>query len=102
MAQEMLALVAEVAEEMCGVELYVDYSGRAMFGRTCVGFALDRNVTPLAFFGRLLEATDDLVAEDREAVLAELPKMMRDAQMDTLGLGTIIYFPHFYAPGVED
>ena len=101
MAQELLALVAEVAEEMDGVELYPNYSGRAMFGRTCAGFMLDRDVTPLAFFGQLLEAANDMDAEDREAILSVLPEMMRDARTDAMGLGAILYFPSFYVPGFE-
>lgn len=80
MAQELLAMVAEVAEEMDGVELYPNYSGRVMFGRTCAGFTLDRDVTPLAFFGQLLEAANDMDAEDREVILSVLPEMMRDAR----------------------
>lgn len=98
MAQELLALVADMAEEMDGVELYPDYSGRAMFGRTCAGFTLDRDVTPLAFFGQLLEAANYMGAEDREALLSALPKMMLDARTDATGLGTILYFPSFYFP----
>lgn len=101
MAQELLTQVVEIAEEMDGIELYPGYSGRAMFGRTCVGFTLDRDVTPLAFFGRLLEAANDMSAEDREEVLLVLPEMMRDARTDAMGLGAILYFPSFYAPGFE-
>lgn len=101
MAQELLALVADMAEEMDGVELYPDYSGRAMFGRVCAGFTLVRDVTPLAFFGRLLEAANDMDAEDREAILSVLPKMMLDARTDAMGLGTLLYFPSFYVPGFE-
>lgn len=101
MAQELLAMVAEVAEEMDGVELYPNYSGRMMFGRTCAGFTLDRDVTPLAFFGQLLEAANDMDAEDREAILSVLPEMMRDARTDAMGIGTILYFPSFYVPGFE-
>lgn len=101
MAQELLALVADMVEEMDGVKLYPAYSGRAMFGRACAGFTLDRDVTPLAFFGRLLEAANDMGAEDREAILSALPEMMQDARTDAMGLRTILYFPGFYVPGFE-
>lgn len=102
MTQELLALVAEVAEEMDGVELYPNYSGRVMFGHVRAGFILDRGVTPLAFFGQLLEAANNMDAKDREAILSVLPEMMLDARTDAMGLGAILYFPSFYVPGFED
>jgi hypothetical protein len=58
---------------------YADYSGRGMYGRTCVGIVLDYNAV-----ADLSEAIRDAGAED---VLDR-----EGRSQDSLGLGTIIYW----------
>ena len=59
------------------------YSGRGMYGRACLGVAVD-NV------GRLLSGIVHEVNDDNREEIAEA---FRGMAMDSLGLGTIVYFP---------
>lgn len=49
--------------------LYTEYSGRGMYGKTCIG----------------------IVCDDPEDVIAEVG--VRGAQMDSMGRRTIVYWP---------
>lgn len=72
-----------------------DYSGRAMYGRTCFGFTGD--VSALVAFavevGRhqawFDESGDDSVHPD----LSELVEALKNVKSDSLGFDTIFYLP---------
>lgn len=98
MQEEMDVTLFEVMDEVEGATAYMNYSGRGMYGRTCIGFDLEQGLTPMAFFGAVLEGLEDAEADDREMALSALAVMMRDARTDSLGLGTILYFPSFKTP----
>lgn len=96
--QPISRLVMALAEEVDGVRVMPQpYSGRAMYGRTCVAFALD-GISPLALFGLILEGADRFEADDREEVIANLIQLAQDARTDSFGLGTVLYFPGFCKP----
>lgn len=98
MQHEMDAALFEVMDEVDGATAYMNYSGRGMYGRTCIGFDLKQGMSPMAFFADVLEALEDVEADDREHALRALTLMMKDAKTDSLGLGTILYFPSFNTP----
>jgi len=62
-------------------EVYDDYSGRYMYGATCVGFSGDFTDFALAVaMSRVLD----------EYELESLAEMVRS---DSMGLGVVVYFP---------
>jgi len=65
-------VMTEIAEAVEG-EVRLDYSGRGMFGETCVGIDCD-NVN--------------------ECIAEAAMHGIRRAQVDNMGKGYIVYFPH--------
>lgn len=79
------------------------YSGRGMFGKECVG-ALGRG-SPLEIMAALVEALPASlpeIAEDGERAVDDfadlITDLMRDARSDSLGRGTVIYWPQIAWP----
>lgn len=74
-------------EDVGDVRLSPAYSGRGMYGATCLGFTIDEG-SPFAFamvFGMVAgEVLDDPM------LVAEFAGRMRS---DNMGRGTILYFP---------
>jgi len=62
-----------------------DYSGRAMYGRTCVGLIADN---ALSTFGRLLASLNGRKRNDIAAVLVQ-----SEVRTDDMGLSEIAYWP---------
>lgn len=68
-------------------ELYENYSGRGMFGRTCLGVIVQRNDSFMDFIINLTKYMDDYDVDDIDFKL-------EGATYDNLGLDTIVYFPN--------
>lgn len=66
-----------------------EYSGRFMYGRRCVGIECDTHHTEYEAIACLIEA----MPEDRHREKRALADMIAGARSDSLGLGTILYFP---------
>lgn len=71
-------------------ELHTDYSGRFMYGKTCLGFSSDDGI--FSAIGSIIAS----LAEQPEQ-LREFAEMLADSRTDSLGLGQIVYFPHWSA-----
>ena len=87
--------VIEEALDVCSDgegELYRGYSGRGMYGRTCVGIVV-RDAGELVAFGRELER-----AADRHDVEVDLGH----PAFDSMGLRMIAYWPGFDTEGKAD
>lgn len=85
-SEELSSVIREVAED-CDITIHKDYSGRFMYGATCLGLSFEGSAGSLfAAFIRELEAFGEYVNEEA----AEMFEAMRS---DNLGLGTIFYFP---------
>lgn len=83
-ADHARALLADVAD-FGDTRLHTDYSGRAMYGRTCYGLSGDP--TDILYdLAQLLNLDDD---DDTVAYLLD----MDNQRTDSLGLRTIIYWP---------
>lgn len=67
--------------------LYENYSGRGMFGRTCLGVIVQRNDSFIDFIIKLTKYLDDNGIEDVDFSL-------EGVSYDALGLDTIVYFPN--------
>lgn len=70
------------------------YSGRFMYGRSCLGFIVDEG-SALTAIGEVLENVA-LGEVDTDKILdrvESLGTLIRDTREDNMGLGTIVYFP---------
>lgn len=72
------------------------YSGRGMFGKSCLGVDLDEGVTLCEVFGRIISLItepyqfgDEFTPDDIELC----GKLIIGGRTDNMGLGTILYFP---------
>lgn len=74
-----------------------DYSGRAMFGDRCLAFTTEQGTSELRAFADMIDET----AGDLEQIEV-LSKAMRNARVDSMGLGLVIYFPAFEYDEQED
>jgi len=68
-------------------EIINDYSGRGMFGETCVGFTAADIREAFGVFADCLSEIED--ADERDAFV----KCFRYVQTDSMGFDTIFYFP---------
>lgn len=78
--------VVEILKEFCddnGYEFYENYSGRYMYGKTCVGIVGSFNTLHLVVC--LADVLRDEGYDNAEDILGE-------PCQDTLGLETIVYF----------
>mgnify|MGYP001252642370 CR=1 FL=1 len=66
-----------------------EYSGRFMYGKQCLGIECDQYHTEYEAIACLIEA----MPEDRHREKRALADMIAGARSDSLGLGTILYFP---------
>lgn len=77
----------ELIEMFCAVSpeytLHPDYSGRGMFGKTCIGISCDNP------YEILVDLTEYLAVFDVCGVKASLGTVC----VDDMGLGSIVYFP---------
>lgn len=60
------------------------YSGRAMYGRYCLGLAVDDFAQAAQFFVNLAQEDADIAYS-----------LARNVRTDSLGYGLIVYFPAF-------
>ena len=67
--------------------VYENYSGRFMFGKTCLGIVVKNGFSQMEMLIKLTEYVDkeDLVGDELE--------FSEGVSIDELGLDTIVYFP---------
>ncbi len=83
----------EILED-AGYELR-SYSGRGMFGDTCVGFIIDASDSLLTVGAELADSVYEI--DERASLL----RVIRGAKTDSMGLSTIVYFPRMKWEGDE-
>jgi hypothetical protein len=73
------------------------YSGRGMFGKSCLGFDLNCGIGMGRFLSTLIESTLGLSQDS----IDEIAEQIESIQTDHMGLGMIVYFPgvEFYGEG---
>ena len=82
------------SEVLCEEDIDTNYSGRGMYGDTCLGIRLERATDMIDLGVAIGECLADGAIRD-EVVMA-----LRDrAESDSLGLGTIIYWPRVKVEG---
>ncbi|MBF6332459.1 hypothetical protein [Nocardia transvalensis] len=83
-------VVLDVASD-CRIRPYLNYSGRGMFGATCVGVVVERSGHAGLFVMALAEALAD--ANDTSA-FEEAAELFANQREDAMGLDTIVYWPN--------
>lgn len=68
-------------------ELYENYSGRGMFGRSCLGVVIKQGYSFMDFIINLTRYMDNYDVDDIDFKL-------EGATYDNLGLDTVVYFPN--------
>ena len=77
-----------------GYELYEKYSGRFMFGRTCLGVVVKNGYSYMDFLAKLTQHLDKNNVDDAELKL-------EGVAVDDLGMDTIVYFPRMEGSDAE-
>lgn len=85
---ENLASLRDVVENQLGDTLYTGYSGRGMYGTTCIGIVATAIDHAMFNLGLRLGQADPELAES----LAD-----ERIELDSLGLSTIAYWPNVRA-----
>lgn len=94
-----LQKLVEAADEDFKVR---SYSGRGMYGKTCLGIDIDRDTSLGDVFASILEAIANDESVVNEDGLIEAAEALRGMRSDNMGLGTIYYFPNVpYSDEVE-
>jgi hypothetical protein len=78
--------------QSAGHEPYA-YSGRGMYGKECVG--VDLHCEVLNFAADVIEAMAICGEADENGEM--VAKALRNARSDSMGRGTVVYFPRFAA-----
>ena len=87
--------------ESCEIECRA-YSGRSMFGERCLGVDLGRDMTMGRFFAAVLEGIESEGIEVGDAEYEIVIETFQDMCMDSMGLGSIVYFPGTPYDGSDD
>jgi hypothetical protein len=77
------------------------YSGRGMGGVPCLGVTLEVGQTPFKFMADMLKEVASLVSSNMNGdeldflldTISNLQEALTSAQTDSMGMGTILYFP---------
>lgn len=102
-ASEALELAAQADEWREAVDIiYPDYSGRGMWPETCLGFVVENPIEALIRLTLAIKAmvddAEELEPGEDDAEIARwegwyATRLLDNAQMDSMGLRHIIYFP---------
>lgn len=101
MEQSLKDLLTEMVEfsqqdQDYGYNIRTDYSGRAMYGKTCVGVSGDN---PMPFIIECMKNFMDMGDTDYASDFFEL---LQHHKTDSMGCGTIVYFPRWVIETEED
>lgn len=99
--QQQVDAITEIMYDWYGtgsdVDFRSDYSGRGMYGKTCVGFVVESSVGMLMIGASIAEALRIEQIEGDPTPYDESLQLMHHmitcALVDSMGLGQIVYFP---------
>ena len=92
-----LELLECVAYDAYGpIRVHRHYSGRAMYGDECLGVTINRDITQVELGAKLMKKAMD-IPNRPPRFIDDLLNALENARTDSMGLGTIVYFP-----GVSD
>lgn len=93
LTSEDIEILEEFADGM-DVTFYADYSGRGMYGDTCIGFVTGELNRFLLEFGAFFNESNSLSFD--------IGPFAERIRTDNMGYDTIVYFPGITAPALED
>lgn len=95
------ALFAALEEE--GFKVRDDYSGRGMFGEQCFGYEPEYDACNIFLWmlSQLFDEGEDWEFYDEVKALIEAGAFESECS-DSMGLGTIIYYPHLQVEKLGD
>lgn len=76
-----------------GDDARTNYPGRGMYGAECLGFVVDRSQAVFVGAAIASELARDAGMYDFEEALDTALEIAARAQVDSMGLGSIVYFP---------
>lgn len=84
--------VESVFDNLWDVEVRMEYSGRGMYGKSCLGVVTEDAFSLAASLGGLLRGEDDALIYAEEVELVEY-LLTHAPSFDSLGLSSIYYWP---------
>lgn len=88
------------AVENAGASIYEDYSGRGMYSRKCFGITIDRH-SGKGIMEIMMELTMEIFDCDHDMLKDEMRDLNWKMVQDSMGTGTIYYFPRIQWPEEE-
>lgn len=83
-------IIKEFIKEFCedqDLDYREDYSGRGMYGRSCIGIVCDNPLsTLLALFAYIIDSDDSIGGSEVQYALGK-------PEEDGMGMSSILYFP---------
>lgn len=100
LTDEQVEMLRESLEEASPLASLMRYSGRAMYGAECL--AIDTDYPESTVMGLVYDLMAD--ATEASAELARLLAVKHDVHHDSMGMGTVVYWPTIALPEsfVED
>ncbi|BCG50041.1 hypothetical protein [Ralstonia phage RP13] len=89
MNTNMFVRLIKKASVMLNASLYENYSGRNMFGETCIGLVTDKNIQSVA--ATLMYFAAEMKLDEVE--MLQILLTVSDMKTDELGKSFIYYFP---------
>ena len=89
-----LLQVIKSQAEYYGVSYRADYSGRGMYGRSCVSISGSR-MDCMVVIGEVIKDMSDSVPKDE---FSDVVDIMLDYSNDSMGLGIVLYWPYISEP----
>jgi hypothetical protein len=83
---EIKDAIKEFVGQTDGCSVYEGYSGRGMFGKTCLGIVISEGFSYMEVLVKLTRYLDENDVDD-------LDLKLESPAIDSLGLDTILYFP---------
>jgi hypothetical protein len=94
------AIVSTLDANNVKFSLYSNYSGRSMYGDTCLGFVVDSKGDCNSLLVNIThqitsQFTDGQMDDDRmvDSPIMDLMQYLSNAKIDNMGRGFIVYFP---------
>lgn len=94
LTDEQVAMLRESLEEASPLATLMRYSGRAMYGAECL--AIDTDYPESTLTGLIYDLMAD--ATEASAELARLLAVEHDVLADSMGRGTVVYWPTIALP----
>ena len=97
----MLQVMENNEMDIKGGTIRLDYSGRGMYGVSCLGIVMGRNeisAFKMDFIDEIAEVVADTSDKDTKALFKRIKTAMRSPSTDSMGLSMIEYYTSLKVP----